>query len=340
MVKQLHLTKRSYPLKALATLFLSKPEFCYLKIEPDTATPGVALYQCKACKTVALDRAGLVGHTLKKHLEEYFEKEEVTGDPPTGEFVCVARCGMSGALLGPPNHHSYDGRVREVHDTRFAHMSMDEYRSKIETVRDPELIEKWKEESRKTTVYHSREPAGRGEPLTWSQAEGAFLQKIMPLLVTRKQAVSVPVRMAMEIEDPVLMRLLRSTWERESRSPRSVLFALRAAFRHKHLHLFKAGRGHEFVTSTEPHPLDPDHAIESIREVLTHLQEQPGCTREGLVESLRPGVPLDSPAIAEVLSPFSWLIEKGHIIEFFDGTLSVPLGRRTAGQRTVAAERG
>jgi hypothetical protein len=28
-----------------------------------------------------------------------------------------------------------------------------------------------------------------------------------------------------------------------------------------------------------------------------------------------------------VISPLRWLIERGHVIEFFNGTLAVPMGR-------------
>jgi hypothetical protein len=62
--------------------------------------------------------------------------------------------------------------------------------------------------------------------------------------------------------------------------------------------------------------------------VLTHLQTHPGCRRKELVEALRPGAAEDSAPAAEVLSPLGWLIEKGHILEFFDGSLSVPLKAR------------
>jgi hypothetical protein len=80
-----------------------------------------------------------------------------------------------------------------------------------------------------------------------------------------------------------------------------------------------------FVTAVRPVPLNMGHVVASLREVLTHLSDHPGCTRAELVEGLRPGTPVDSDAGRSVLSPLSWLVEKGHIIEFFNGCLSVPL---------------
>ena len=73
---------------------------------------------------------------------------------------------------------------------------------------------------------------------------------------------------------------------------------------------------------------DNEFDAEPIREVLNHLREHPGCTRRNLMEALRPGLAPDAPEIKSVLTPLAWLVERGHIIEFFNGTLSVPLGGR------------
>ena len=48
-----------------------------------------------------------------------------------------------------------------------------------------------------------------------------------------------------------------------------------------------------------------------------------------MLKDLRPEASEGSPEPQDVLSHLSWLIEKGHIIEFFDGTLSVPLKAAT-----------
>jgi hypothetical protein len=82
-----------------------------------------------------------------------------------------------------------------------------------------------------------------------------------------------------------------------------------------------------FVTAVEPVPLDPSVAIPSIKEVLSYLRENPGCTRQQMVQALRPEAEADSDDVKALLQPLYWLVDRGHIIEFFNGTLSVPLGR-------------
>lgn len=93
------------------------------------------------------------------------------------------------------------------------------------------------------------------------------------------------------------------------------------------MHVFRAGKQMEFITATAPAPLAPESAIESISEVLRYLQEHPGCTRQLLVEGLRPGASTDEATARDILAPLGWMIERGHIIEFFNGTLSVPQSR-------------
>jgi hypothetical protein len=66
------------------------------------------------------------------------------------------------------------------------------------------------------------------------------------------------------------------------------------------------------------------HAVEPIRAMLQLIREHPGWNRAQLVEHLKPGTAPGTEAAAELLNPLRWLIEKGHVIEFFNGTLSAP----------------
>jgi len=326
MVRQIHHSKRAYPLMDLANLFLSDPKGHLVKIE---ITPGVKdfkLYQGKRSKMVATSREGLVHQLLDDHLEDFFVKEELTIEPPTGVFPMIGKIGD--VLIGPPNHHSYAARLQEIHTARFSGMPFDRFKQKIQTVRDEELVAKWKEESSKKTVYRLKDaPEGEVKDFTLAQAEEYIRTHIAEAEIEEVTRAVLPSVLARKIKDYNLIRMVREAWERESRFPLSVSFALRAAFRHLHLQTFKAGKNINFITSVKPDPIKPEKAVEHIRLVLECLAEQPGSTREQLVEGLRPGAEKDSDAAREILNPLRWLIEKGHIIEFFNGTLSVPSHR-------------
>lgn len=332
IVRRIRSTRRAYPLDQLAHFMLSSPDSCYFKVEPLRGNGSVSVFQCKICRTVALDRDELISHVAGAHTDMFFEREDVTIDPPSGAFACVAKCGLSGVLLGPPNYHGFAETVQRVRRERFPAMPLEDYRRRIETVRDEESIEKWKEQYRHQTIYRLKSPESEAvEPVDAAAAEEYLRANIAPSQVVRSKSASVPLDVGRAIADAGLNQAVAAVWNRENRFPRFLMLALKAAVTHMRLYVFKAGHSLEFVTAVKPSALDPEHTIESIRETLVFLRDHAGCKRGQLVHGLRPDVKPDDHEVEEILSPLSWLIEKGHIIEFFDGSLSVPLGRSGKG---------
>lgn len=325
LVRQVASSKRAYPLIDLAALLLSNPGWCFVKIESHSGD-SEGLYQCKMCRSVGCTRESVESHFVAAHAAEFFRKEERDVEPPAGQFVCVAVCGMSGRFLGPPNHHSYAETVRQTHAASYASMSLDEYKSRIRTSHNQDDIEKWRQQLSKETVYF-KSKGEDPEPLSWAAMSHLLKEELASKNVVHTLKASVPESVAKEIADASIKQAIRNAWQSESRFPLKVSFALRAAFRHRKLHVFKTGEGKgiNFVTAIRPVPLNPEYAIESIHDVLTYLRDHPGCTRRQMVEELRPGAEKDSPAVEELIAPLHWLIDRGHIIEFFNGTLAVPL---------------
>jgi hypothetical protein len=109
---------RAYSLFEVAALFLSKPEYYIIKIEAPATLENFSFFQCAECKAVFLGRDAAAAHVFTKHFEKFCHKEQQEAEPPKGNFVCVAKCGLSGVLLGPPNYHGYTEKVAEIHHTR------------------------------------------------------------------------------------------------------------------------------------------------------------------------------------------------------------------------------
>ena len=98
-------------------------------------------------------RKDAISHLLSKHLGRFYQKSSITTEAPKGAFSVVAQCGMSGILLGPPNHHEYTSRLIALHSERFRNMPFEVYKSRIKMMRDEALIEQWKTEQSTKTVY-------------------------------------------------------------------------------------------------------------------------------------------------------------------------------------------
>lgn len=125
-----------------------------------------------------------VAHVLKQHLGLFFEQTEVTVDPPKGNYPVINRCAITGELLGPPNYHRYSQIVQKHHAERISRLSLEEYRAtRIESVRDPEVVQQWMDKMKKATRY------------TWKVAAG-------PAPVAQPPVVQEPVPQAPVSQEP------------------------------------------------------------------------------------------------------------------------------------------
>ncbi len=337
----------AYPLKQLAYFFLDHPEACVLRIAPKKDAEPIAFHQCKACGFVAFSEEELMAHVLSAHLGDYYESEEIECEPPKGAFNCVARCGLSGVLLGPPNLHGYDARVREVMRTRYPNMDEASYRARIEMVRDPDVVEEWRKSATKKTIYRRKGAAAAAAPVPVPAegAEGAeaaapaetpavpaiereaaereFRRMFASALMTAPRAVDMTAEMALKSKNLGLVFACRDAIQKEKRFPASLFFALRGAFHHRKLQFFRANdpRGPEFVTAVKPTALDTAHAIPELAELVAYVTANPDQSPAAVVTALGGG---DAAKAQAVKAHIMWLLEKGHLVCYTNGGLVPP----------------
>ncbi|MEI7437777.1 MAG: hypothetical protein WCL16_13310, partial [bacterium] len=183
LATRLAASRRSYALFDVAHQFLAKPDYLQLRLTvlpPATGVPAALLYQCGQCQAVFSQKDSIASHVFNKHFESFCKREAVEVEPPKGAFVCVARCRLSGELLGPPNYHGFNARVLELHKRRFSRMTFEAYRAQIENVRDAALLEKWSQEVRKQTVYHFGDGEKAVSFTSASEAESYFRAHHLP----------------------------------------------------------------------------------------------------------------------------------------------------------------
>lgn len=162
IAKQVRSRAKAYPLFELARLILQLSDRYSVKLTPESdQTAG--LFRVKRDGSLWTSRKEAVNHLLAKHLGQFYRKSSVATEPPKGAFTVVAQCGMSGVLLGPPNHHEYTSRVISLHTSRFKNMPFEVYKSRIRMVRDDALIEQWKSEQSTKTIYIPMTPGSENE---------------------------------------------------------------------------------------------------------------------------------------------------------------------------------
>src|SRR4030095_4879871 len=165
VVAQIKSGSVAYSLFVLARLFLEKPGRYEVRL---TAKTEAQLYQLGANGGISGDRVFLERNAFRFAQRDFYQVNVVESDPIKGNFSNVARCRLSGTLLGPTNHHAYQPQLRSLYEQRFSRrMSFAEYQRQIEIVSDPAVVERWKEDARKVTTYTTvREET----PLTFSSA--------------------------------------------------------------------------------------------------------------------------------------------------------------------------
>ena len=162
IAKQVRSRAKAYPLFELARLILQLSDRYNVKLTPESEqNPG--FFRAKKDGSLWTSRKEAVNHLLAKHLGKFYRKSSIATEPPKGAFTVVAQCGMSGVLLGPPNHHEYTSRIISLHASKFRNMPFEVYKSRIRMVRDEALIEQWKSEQSTKTVYIPLTPGSENE---------------------------------------------------------------------------------------------------------------------------------------------------------------------------------
>lgn len=302
----------AYKLKDLAYFFLDNPQSILVKVVPKTE---VRFFQCKACSFVSTTKEDVVNHALSAHLGEYYDVKEVDREPPKGNFSCVAKCGLSGVLLGPPNMHDFNSIVAATIREKFPGMSEERYRSHIEMVRDPEVVEKWRLGVTKKSVYFAKGTADveGAMALVREQAEAEFKRNFLPLLIVEPKVLMVTADVAAVSPCKPLAQAVRHAIENERRSPYNMCYALRGAFRHRAMNLFRVNdaKGQEFVSNIEYKPFDAEHAIDELKAASAFVDENPCCDKSEF-----------PPEDADFEKHLNWLASTGHVVAFSNGVFS------------------
>ena len=236
----------AYSLFALARLFLEKPERYIVRLQAPAQTE---LYQLGEHGPVSTDRRLLEASAFDLAKEDFYKIDVVQSDPIKGNFTNVARCRASGTLLGPTNHHSYQGQLRNLYEQRFSRrMSFADYQRQIEIVNDPAAVEQWKEQARNVTTYTTT----RAEPpITFSsssEAERHFRQHYLPDLVRAAPEWTIRGVLSRRLPDRGLGRVIENAWAHETRSPSGMMQELAGAMRQAGLNVFRHRRGMLFVS--------------------------------------------------------------------------------------------
>lgn len=342
IARQIKMTGRAYPLFDIARLILQKPERQQIKFEVIKEGDKVLqpLFLCALDDSLWLSEAEAVQHVLTKHFDTFYKAEKIPTDPPKGVFTFVAQCGMSGVVLGPPNYHDYQNKLRKLHQERFSRMPFETFKSRVKIVKDEAIVKKWLEEQSFRTEYTTLN-VPESEMKTFNsreEVEAHFRAVHMANIIKEVESHTISGQAGRKLDCQPLQRSVRRAWEEQQKFPLKLVTYLSQQFAAQGLQFFKVNKQITHVAVSRPHYLDLENVpvSEGVRKIVEFINAHPNCTRRDLVEGIVPtpapaegtapaadGQSAEAPTPEQnaVIADLHWLIHQGHVIEFANGIL-------------------
>jgi hypothetical protein len=351
LARQIRATGRAYPLFDIARLILQKPERQLIRFTVKKNAEGQPiqpLFLCALDETLWLSEDEATAHILARHIDTLYQAERTATEPPRGTYTFVAQCGLSGAILGPPNYHDYQNQLRKLHTERFSRMPFEAFKARVKIVKDEAIVKKWIEDHSFKTEYNCLNVPEPRKLASREELNRHFREVHLPNLVKPVESHTMGGADARQLRSPGLQRAWRFAWEEQRRFPLQVATVLSQQFAGHGLQFFKVDRTVTHVSVARPHYLDLEAtpASEGIKRIVEFVNSNSKCTRRKLFETLAPapapaavtappppapGTPADtavpppapeaSPEQTALASDLHWLIHQGHVIEFANGIL-------------------
>jgi hypothetical protein len=278
-----------------------------------------------------------VAHVMANHLDKFFDKAEVEVDPPKGNYQVINKCGITGELLGPPNYHRYSQIVQQHHAAKVARMSLEAFRSRIETIRDPEVVNQWLEKMKKTTRYTWKLTAAPAKPAVAAVAPAAEADAAAAPDAPAAEAAPAPVVPSFDsLEDARVFlltqardKVVRTTdsarfhgkvaetmppgeiraaiegaLERQRKFPLDTANALRGRLRREHFTIFKKGsKGVSYVCAVKRKFRVPGQTFADSIGALISFIEGHAMIRQSELATKYLGITLPAPAKPAASAP-------------------------------------
>lgn len=294
-------------------------------------------YHVPADGSLFLTRDEALNHVLRSAaLDEFYRVEEIELEAPKGEFASVAVCGMSGELIAPPSHHSYQTGVIRLHRERFSNMPLEDFKRRIRVESNPELVAKWKEnmsKGRRWVCLKGEVPEG-GEPLSLSSRadmEAHFRRTFGNDAVIEVRDATVPGNIDKQKLAHIFFIMMRQAVDAARKHLFEISQKLGAGLERRGLKLFKRRAGKQFVCRVKPRAIEPGMVFsDRLAQVVEKLKASNGLPMQKLVESIVPspeapaGTAPDAPKHpteeqVAVIKDIRWLANEGYVIEYSDG---------------------
>jgi hypothetical protein len=355
LVKTIRTSARTIELFEIARTVLGKPDRFVVVVsrKPRADAAPLPIHVSVPDGIPFESEEAAISHVIGTHLDKFFDSAEAEVEPPKGNFLVINKCGVTGVLLGPPNYHRYTQMMQQHHASKVAQMPFEVFRSRIETVRDPEVVNQWLEKMKKVTRYTWKGAVAEGQT---APAFDSLEEAKQHLLTNARESVVKPVDnarfhgKALEVmpRSEILMAI-EGAYDRQLRFPLDTANQLRGRLRREHFTIFKKGsKGVSYVCAVKRKFRITGQVFgESIGNLISFIEANPLVKASDLASKMlgitppaegAPVAPDIREKIVRMQGDLIWLVREGYVTEFIDGGLYAPPAMVEARKKEVEAD--
>ena len=364
LARRIRLQGRAYPLFDIARLITQSQDRFKVRVSMLQGSGEEApqeLWLCRVDQTLWLNESDALSHFLAKHLDQFYQSEKTKTDPPKGNFSFVAQCSLSGVVLGPPNYHAYQAKLKELHEERFARMPFEKFKANVKVVHDEAIVAQWLEEQSWSTEYTDPKNPDAPKLHSLEEVQQHFKAHHMKGVVDRVKSAEVSGDFQKQVARP-FRDLVKFYVDDQRRFPLQLATELSHQFTRQGLQFFKVNKTVTHVSVSRPHYLDLEATPVSdmVQRIVQFIDQTPDCSRAKVMQALAPSPAAEenapvaeenapvaeenapaaeenapaaeentesapaaelTPEQAAVSTDLHWLIHQGHVIEFSNGKM-------------------
>lgn len=287
-----------------------------------------------------------IQHVLSNNLGAFFDMQEVEIEAPKGNFPIINKCGITGELLGPPNHHRYQQVLQQHHEAKLSRMPFERFRESIISAREPEVLAAWMEKMKKATRYTWKTPAAKAPVVAASEvaapADANVTEAVAPQAsapVAETPAPDAPALISFDTVEEARLHLLANVRDKLVRAVENVRFQGKLIEKLPPGEIRRALEGH--VERQRRFPLDTANALRGRlrRESFTIFKK--GSRGVSYVCAVKRRFRIPGQVFSETITKLIDFIEKNpmvHIKDLPKGFLSIEIPVAAPAAAVPAAE--
>ncbi|MDR2396289.1 MAG: hypothetical protein LBD69_00265 [Puniceicoccales bacterium] len=331
LINTLRSSCKTYQLFPLIHLFLEKEDRFFIVLNGRQSSSFKGFYVVSK-KIPFLSMEGALDYVVHQNWAQYFKEECVVLEKPKGNFQSVNRCGITGALLGPPNYHLYADLLREHYEGNLkGRCAYESFLSQIKNERTAEVVEAWL-----TCMTQGRRFRLLADPevcFMSKEAAKKYLLENSDLNLTKKVfRVKLTVSDVGKIVDFDLRKMIEKFLNDEKKLPVKTANFFRGRLHYAGFHIYKKGRnGISYVCAIKRKIRNTTTQFsESVSKLIEVIEKYEGKITIFELPKVFFNVTdsaweaaVDPRSAREFKSNLSWLIREGYVTEFEDNTLYV-----------------